>query len=112
MSKFTVLRDHLEALIKAECQTLQQLFAKVEAKLKPVIEEDLREIISIGVAAGAAVVSGGQSFTLDAVETAAVCASRAMMSAAEVKGVSLAKETAMAVAAAAAIPTVVPAGNQ
>lgn len=108
----TTLLQKLEALVKAECQTLQQLLAKVEAELKPIIEQDLKEVIEVGLAAGAAAVAGGQSITLDAVEAAAVIAGRAMVTCAEQKGVSLAKESALAAAAAAAIPVQVPAGNK
>ena len=110
MSTFTSLRDKLINALKNECATLHELLAKVEEHLKPIVEEDLKEVLEVGLAAGAAAVTSGQSFTLEAAELAAVAAGRAMCVAAEAKGLPLAKEAALAAAAAVHIPTVVPNG--
>lgn len=106
----TTLLQKLEAIIKSECQTLQQLLAKIETAIKPIAEEDLKVVLQAGIAAGLAAATSGQSLTLDAVEAAAVIGGRAMLASAEANGITLAKQTALAAAAAVNIPVAVPNG--
>jgi hypothetical protein len=98
-SLWVKIRDAVES----ECATLQNLLAPMEAQLKPVAEQDLKDIAEAGVAAGLAAATAGGSLTLTVAEAAAVAGGRAVLSAAAAKGVQLSEQAALGVATLAGI---------
>jgi len=100
-SLWVKIRDALEQ----ECATLQNLLAPIEAELKPVAEQDLKAIAEAGVTAGVAAATSGGSLTLTVVETALIAGGRAVLAAAESKGVQLSEQAALGVASLAGLTT-------
>ncbi len=100
-SLWVKIRDAVEN----ECATLQNLLAPLESQLKPVAEQDLKDIAEAGVAASIAAATSGGSLTLTIVEAAAVAGGRAVLSAAASKGVQLSEQAALGVATLAGLPT-------
>jgi len=98
MSFFT----SLENFFKKEGTVLENIFAGIFAELKPTAEQDLKDVVSVGLAAGLAAFTGGP-ITLTAVEAAALIGARAMLPLAASKGVQLSEQTGIALAAAAGI---------
>lgn len=90
--------------IEQECETLQNLLAPLETELKPVAEQDLKEIAEAGVTAVVAAAGGG-SLTLTAVEAALIAGGRAVLAAAESRGVQLSEQAALGVASLAGLTT-------
>lgn len=106
MTSFWVkIRDAIES----ECATLQNLLAPLEERLKPVAEQDLKEIAEAGVAAGVAAATAGGSLTLTVAEAAAVAGGRAVLATAESKGIQLSEQAAIGVATLAGMPVPSPA---
>jgi hypothetical protein len=95
--------------VESECETLQNLLAPLESQLKPVAEQDLKDIAEAGVAAGLAAATSGSSLTLTVAEAAAVAGGRAVLASAASKGVQLSEQAALGVATLAGIS--VPATN-
>jgi N-acetylglutamate synthase-like GNAT family acetyltransferase len=97
-SLWVKIRDAIEH----ECATLQNLLAPLEAQLKPVAEQDLKDIAEAGLAAaaGAAV---GEPLNLSTVEHVAIVSGRAVLAAAGTKGVALSEQAAIGVAALAGL---------
>jgi len=89
--------------IESECATLQNLLAPLEAELKPVAEQDLKDIAEAGITAGLAAATSGGSLTLSVAEAAAVAGGRAVLSAAASKGVQLSEQAALGVATLAGL---------
>jgi hypothetical protein len=93
------IRDALEQ----ECATLQNLLAPLETELKPVAEQDLKEIAAAGVTAVVAAATSGGSLTLTIAEAAAIAGGRAVLAAAATKGVQLSEQAALGVATLAGL---------
>lgn len=93
--------------IEHECETIQTLLAPLEAKLKPVAEQDLKDIVSAGTSAALAAVVG-EPLTLTTAEHAAIVGGRAALAVASTKGIELSEQTALGVATLAGLtpPTV------
>ncbi len=104
-SLWVKIRDAIEH----ECVTLQNLLAPLEAQLKPVAEQDLKDIAEAGVAASIAAAMAGGSLTLTLAEAAAVAGGRAVLASAAAKGIQLSEQAALGVATLAGIS--VPAAN-
>lgn len=98
-SLWVKIRDAVEA----ECETLQNLLAPLEAQLKPVAEADLKDIAEAGIAAGLAAATSGGSLTLTVAEAAAVAGGRAVLAASAAKGVQLSEQAALGVATLAGL---------
>jgi hypothetical protein len=100
-SLWVKIRDAIES----ECATLQNLLAPLEAQLKPVAEQDLKDIAEAGIAAGIAAATSGGSLTLTVAEAVAVAGGRAVLAAAATKGVQLSEQAALGVATLAGLTT-------
>ena len=85
--------------IEEEFGELQKLLAPLEAELKQVAEEDLKDIAKAAFAAALAVLGSGKPFTRDLVEQAISAACRAALSSASVKGVQITGRAALALTA-------------
>jgi hypothetical protein len=100
-SLWVKIRDAVEH----ECATLQNLLAPLEAQLKPVAEQDLKDIAEAGIAATVAAATSGGSLTLTVAEAAAVAGGRAVLATAASKGVQLSEQAALGVATLAGLTT-------
>ncbi len=98
----TSLFVRIRNMIEHECEALQNLLAPIEAELKPVAEQDLKDIAAAGVAAGVAS-AAGEPLTLSTAETALVVAGRAALATASTKGIALSEQAALGVAALAGL---------
>ena len=97
-SLWVKIRDAIEQ----ECATLQHLFAPLEAELKHVAEQDLKEIAEAGIAAAVAAATSGD-LTLTTAEAAIVAGGRAVLATAATKGVQLTEQAALGVATLAGL---------
>ena len=68
----TSLWIKLREALEAECATLHHLLAPLEEQLKPVAEQDLKDIAEAGAAAAAAAVTASGGLTLTGAEAAAI----------------------------------------
>ena len=98
-SLWVKLRDALES----DCATLQNVLSPLESQLKPVAEQDLKDIAEAGIAAGLAAVTAGGSLSLTVAEAAAVAGGRAVLASAAAKGVQLSEQAALGVATLAGL---------
>ncbi|MDE2337353.1 MAG: hypothetical protein KGL10_08570 [Alphaproteobacteria bacterium] len=98
-SLWVKLRDAIEN----ECATLQNLLAPLEAQLKPVAEQDLKDIAAAGIAAATTAVTTGGGLTLTAAEAAAIAGGRAALALAKTKGIALSEQAALGVATLAGL---------
>lgn len=100
-SLWVKIRDAIEH----ECATLQHLLAPLEAELKPVAEQDLKDIAEAGIAATVAAATSAGALTLTVAEAAAIAGGRAVLATAASKGVQLSEQAALGVAALAGLKT-------
>ncbi len=98
-SLWVKLRDALES----ECATLHHLLSPLEAELKPVAEQDLKDIAEAGIAAAAALATTSGGLTLSSVEAAAIAGGRAALDTAKTKGIALSEQAALGLATLAGL---------